>query len=140
MTADPDGLAVNEHQKLDQVLGELDAMMGCAHRMASIYDLSDWDAPYALTGMRVEGRRLWRFTPEVKVEKLETETSYSYQAADFVTSTVPPILEMVIGDETTTITFPEGEIYLPSNPNSELGMWILQWSTSPVPTIDVQTN
>ncbi len=99
---------------VSNTLNELDTMIGFASRESApvlTLDAPNWDTDkYVLTGMRINGWDIYRFTPRFPAT---------------VTSNCPATFN-VEGDEITPV---EGaKIYTPTNRQSNLGYWLVKQS------------
>jgi hypothetical protein len=57
----------------EAALREVNRVVGCASRATAVRGLAPWDAPWLVSGLSVDGRRVWRFTPEDETTALVRE-------------------------------------------------------------------
>ena len=119
-------MVAEDNTRLSQAMSEVEPLIGCAYRSPRVFELSDWGDDFVLSAARVEGRRVWRFTP-----RLEPGQS----ASDLLTGADPPTFTFNNEGETVSLSFPGGMVYTPPAPMSSFGVWILQWSNAPLPVL-----
>lgn len=95
--------------QMNQTMAELQPLIGYADRRNLVTSEADWYDGYLLSGMEVNGVRVWRFTPDPKLT-----------------------LSITTGANTTftvggkQVTIPNSYIYTPPNPVSNKGYWVVQ--------------
>lgn len=95
---------------LDNILTELNTLVGFADRKAVVFTAPSWTDGYVLSGVEANGNRVYRLTPD------PTQSVSVSTAGGDVTFT--------IGGKVVSI--PNATIYTPANPTSTLGYWIVQ--------------
>jgi len=101
----------------EQALDEVNRVTGCGGKQPQQTELADWTAPWVVSGMKVEGRAVWRFTPE-------SATTTLVRVGD--------ALEATSGGK--TLVFPEAW-EVPSTAGLGRGRWILQGASAPAPFV-----
>ncbi len=128
----PDGLlffndkeftTLADNQIVSETLKEFDQVAGYSGKKTLVKNLVPWGSDFVLTGMIVNGQKVWRFTPSVDVNSSASST--------LVQSSTP----VKFKTNQATIVFPDGTLYKPSNPVSNKGFWIIQPSTASDPVI-----
>lgn len=99
---------------IDELISELNTMIGYADRKTLVKKMSPWHAPYLLTGMTANNQSVWRLTPD-------PEQQVDISLAAIKKSDSP--LTFVIGD--TQITMPGAKIYVSGKALSQAGYWII---------------
>ncbi len=129
--------AISEERDLSLAMDEFDGIAGFNDKQTLMFDdtalnsrltqadPSAWNDDYLLTGISSGGRIVWRFTPETGV------ISDIPNAASSLISEDPPTFRTAQHH----FVFPEGKIYRPANPQSNLGFWIIQPAGAPSPII-----
>lgn len=97
---------------LDALLDRINTLIGYNDRATLVHELSPWHGPYLLTGMKANGRSVWRLTPDPQ---------QSAVALDKIKTSDDP-LTFVLGD--VTLVMPGGKIDTPDKPLSSVGYWI----------------
>jgi|GEM_PF-1644597 len=97
---------------LNDCLKQLEDLIGFEDRETLVKGLVGWGDDYVLTGMRAKGRSVWRFTP-----KLEGENSLE----SVLVRTFPATFQV----GSTTVTIPEGRVFIPENIISRQGYWVI---------------
>ena len=114
-----------ENELVDALLGEVDELLGCIDREPLVEDLVPWHADILMSGARVEDRRVYRLTPRSDGE---------LSARDLVRFDGTTL---TLSSGNTTIAFEHATLHDPPTPASELGVWVLQWDSAPVPDVDI---
>ncbi|MBX7074381.1 MAG: fibronectin type III domain-containing protein [Pirellulales bacterium] len=107
-SADPQ---VANHTVLNNLLKELDPLVGFEGRKTITFTHAEWDDGYMLTGMEANGRRVYRLTPDplLSITNLSSGGNVVFR----------------IGGKTVTI--PHATLYTPPGGSvSNLGYWIVQ--------------
>jgi hypothetical protein len=97
---------------LSDCLHQLDKLVGAADRRTLIENLAGWYDNYVLTGLRVDGRSVWRFTPKLAPNQKREEMLRNKSPATF----------RIAGQE---IRFPGGTVHTPDRELSDQGFWII---------------
>ena len=115
--------------ELSSLLGELNEVAGYSDRRPLVDGLSSWNDRYLLSGMYANGRNIWRITPDLTVENMELES--------FCIDENTPTFYI----DGKTITFPQGEIHIPTTQNNTCGYWVVTpENVEPVVTYDKRTE
>ncbi|MHB1158020.1 MAG: hypothetical protein ACYC26_14430 [Phycisphaerales bacterium] len=110
---DPKDWAQAEDMRLlDALLDRINAWVGYSDRATLVRELSPWHAPYLLTGMKANGKSVWRLTPDPQQSAVELDQI----------KTCDDPLTFVLGD--VTLVMPGGKIDTPDKPLSSVGYWI----------------
>lgn len=120
---DQEFASLADNQIMSATLKEFDEVAGYTGKKTLVKNLVPWGSDFVLTGMEVNGEKVWRFTPSVSVS--------SSAASTLVQSTTP----VKFKTNQATIVFPEGSIFKPTNPVSNKGYWIIQPATASDPVI-----
>ena len=107
-----------------QALEELNALAACADRATLIDGLAAWDAPFIVSGLRLEDHELWRVTPN-----LDGPTAPAIEAT--LVSKDPA--SFAVGER--SVTFTAGRVYEPASPASKAGFWVVQPKGAPKPLV-----
>jgi hypothetical protein len=99
----------------ETTLAEVNRVLGCQGRTSLQTALADWWAPWVVSGVRTEGRAVWRFTP---------------QAAGTMLAAVGENLEASAGGR--TLVFPRAWL-VPSGVGFGRGQWVVQPGDAPPP-------
>lgn len=100
-------------QQIDDMLDQLNALAGYSDRATLVRKLSPWHAPYLLSGVKANGRSVWRLTPD---------PAQSPVALDKIMKSDNP-LTFVIGN--ATLVMPGAKIYTTDKNLSSAGYWII---------------
>ena len=92
----------------ESALTEVNRVVGCASRAIAVRGIAPWDAPWLVSGLSVDGRRVWRFTPE------DESTALVREGRDLVAQQGP-----------RRIVFPDAWALAPVAPYTR-GVWVLQ--------------
>jgi hypothetical protein len=92
----------------ESALSEINRVTGCASRTSQIRALAPWDAPWLVSGLRVDGHPVWRFTAEDDALRLEREGR-----------------DLVARQGTRRLVFPDAWA-LPSVAPFARGVWVMQ--------------
>lgn len=104
-----------EDQLVSDTLGELDDLVGYdVPKQTLVDDLAPWTTEYLLTGMNVDGYKVWRITGDMP-EHLWIEDNITLEGSD-----------VAVTFDRTKVTFPDARVYRPDSPVSPLGAWIIQ--------------
>jgi hypothetical protein len=98
-------------QFVNDLLAEINEVMGYADRKTLVDRMVPWYRGYYLSGLRAKGRNLWRLTPDLSVVK----SIESCRVSDD-----PPTFEIA----GRRIVFPKGRIVRLERPMSANGFWI----------------
>jgi len=120
----PSYSSTGDNQILQNILNEFDSIAGYKGKKTLVKQEASWGADYVLTGMSVNGQRVWRFTPDLPQSGNASSTIVQKGNGQVVVKTAK-----------TKITFPKGTLYTPSNPVSTKGLWILQPDGATTPVI-----
>ncbi len=120
---DPAQWATDEQDKLfSDCLRRLEELIGRADRATLTEALVPWDDDFALSGMRVGGRTVWRFTPNLKADQKISPVLVRESPATFQ-----------VGER--TIAIPGGKVFRPEAELSKAGFWITAPADTAAPTI-----
>jgi hypothetical protein len=96
-------------------LAEVNRVLGCDAKAPLQTALAEWWAPWVVSGVRVEGRAVWRFTPK-------DERAALRQVGDALEATA----------EGRTLVFPRAWL-VSSAPGFARGQWVIQPADAPPP-------
>ncbi len=94
-----------------KLLSEINSLVGYKDRASLVDEMVSWTKPYIISGMRANGRDIYRITPDIS-------TGVTKEA--FCINTSTPTFE--IGGE--IISFPGGEIITPETDIESYGYWV----------------
>ncbi len=103
---------------LSHSLQELDRYIGHPDRVARIPAAIDWHSDYLLSEMRVKGRSVWRFTPDLRADQ---------SIADVLVAAYPATFQL----GTTLLVIENGRVQANADSVSRAGYWILETARSP---------
>ncbi len=111
-TTDDAEYVQNQAEKLNKTLIELNSIIGFPDRETISTQLDSWNNDYVLTGMKVNGKNVWRITPNLELGTITRD-------------------EFLIDEETpefkisgTKISFSEGSIIENSTSLASVGYWV----------------
>jgi hypothetical protein len=92
----------NDTLLLEEILEEMNYVIGYEGRSDEILvsNLSDWDGDFVYTGIKIDGRNVWRFTPK-NMSEIEVLNPGNVEGTSSV----------VFGLEKINVTFPEAVIF-----------------------------
>lgn len=91
-------------------------------------ELVPWELDYFLTGSTTAGRKVWRFTPNMRTFD-DIDSFVLTDNTDAIAGT------LVVRSQRYEIAFPQGVIHLPTNPISGMGLWIVQPAGAAAPQV-----
>ncbi len=113
-TQDPkDWCSAKDLQQIDDMLDQLNHLAGYTDRTTLVSKLSPWHAPYLLSGIKANGRSVWRLTPDPEQSPV---------ALDKIMKSDNP-LTFAIGN--ATLVMPGAKIYTTEKNLSSAGYWII---------------
>lgn len=103
-----------QDQLVGRLLAQFNELAGFAERRTLVTELSDWYGSFVLSGMTLNGRSVWRLTPELDLTVGEK--------ADMTLVSTEPLTFSVKG---RTVTFRNGRMVKAGNTDAPLGFWII---------------
>lgn len=97
---------------INDMLDEVNALVGYADRRTLVRELAGWYDPFILTGMTANGKSVWRFTPDIELDQ---------DAATAITSREP----LTFSVKGTTVAIPGGKVFEPKEKLSKAGVWVI---------------
>ncbi len=120
---DPKQWATDEQDKVfSDCARQLDELVGRPDRQTATKTLVPWTDDFALSGMKVGDKTVWRFTPNLKAGQTREAVLVSESPATFK-----------VGDK--TIAIPGGKVFKPEKELSEAGFWIVAPAGTEGPTL-----
>ncbi|MBQ4518730.1 MAG: hypothetical protein II997_09125 [Clostridia bacterium] len=113
-----DEYVIGQAEKLNACLEELDVMAGYPDREILTESLDSWNTDFILTGMKANGRNIWRITPNLEIKDENDAAVYTIES--FCKSKDTPTFEI----SGTEITFPQGKIIENDWSIAEYGYWV----------------
>lgn len=114
---------------LNRILIEFNHFLGYADRHTLRTAPTDWYSDYILSGMEAAGKRIYRFTPGQHGGIPGAQPPLTL--AGTIVSTAP----LTLVTPQARLVFHGGYIWTPPNPVSDNGVWIVQSSSDPLPSI-----
>ncbi len=122
-------LPETDDQILNGILAEFNSILGYSDRRTLRSAPIDWYSDYVLSGMEAGGRRYYRFTPGQHPGIPGTQAPLTL--AGTIVSTSP----LTLVTPQARIVFHGGQIWSPAQAVSDLGIWIQQSLSDPLPVI-----